>query len=294
MSEDNSRRRFGDRSDGRRLRSYPALNQMTPYLMVQRNDAFVLFSGEIEVTETDRWLREKRAEGYKGIGMLHMFLASYVRTVSQLPSLNRFVSGRRVYARNCIEVVMMVKRGLTADAEETDVKVRFAPTDTIFDIYNKMNAAVDEVRAESEGNDTEKISNVLTKLPRFLLRFAMSILRFLDYNGWMPRYILDASPFHGSLIVTDLGSLGIGPVYHHIYNFGNLPMFLAFGAKRHVVELDRHGTPVEHKYVDYKVTCDERISDGFSFASAFKYLKYYVKNPRELEVPPEKVVEDIF
>ena len=116
----------------------------------------------------------------------------------------------------------------------------------------------------------------------------------LDYFGWLPQSLLDISPFHGSMIITDLGSLGIPPVHHHIYDFGNLPVFVAFGAKRHSVELDASARPVERKYIDYSVSVDERTCDGFYMAGSFKYLKYYMKNPRILEAPPEKVIQDIF
>ena len=294
MSEGVYRRHIGDRKEGRRVRTLPALNKFESYIMVKRNDACNQFSGAIEITETDRWLRTKRAEGYKGIGILHLFLAAYVRVISQLPGLNRFVSGQKVYARNTIEVNMMVKRGYTADSEETCAKVHFEPTDTIYDIYRKMNAAVEDIRADTEGNNTEQAANTLMKIPGILLKFAVWVLNLLDYFDLLPYSLLQASPFHGSLIVTDLGSLGIPPIYHHLYNFGNLPVFLAFGAKRRAYEVDRHGMPVERKYVDYKITCDERTVDGYYYAAAFKHLKYYMKNPHELEKPPEKVVEDIF
>ena len=96
------------------------------------------------------------------------------------------------------------------------------------------------------------------------------------------------------MIMTDLGSLGIKPVYHHIYNFGNLPLFIAFGAKRRVIELDETGAPVERKYVDFRATVDERTCDGFYMAASFKYLRHFLKNPTLLEVPPERVEQDIF
>lgn len=293
MSEEVYRKHFGDRKDGRRIRTIPALNKFVPFAMVKRNDACNLFSGSIEITQADRWLRAKRAEGYKGLGMLHLFIAAYVRVISQCPGMNRFVSGQRIYARNTIEVNMMVKRGYTIEAEETNAKIHFEPTDTIFDVYRKINAAVEEIRADTEGNNTEQAAETLMKLPRVLLKFAVWLLNLMDYFDLVPASLLQASPFHGSLIVTDLGSLGIPPIYHHLYNFGNLPLFLAFGAKRHVFETDRHGMPVERKYIDYKVTSDERIVDGYYFSAAFKFLRYYMKNPAELEKPPEKVVEDI-
>lgn len=293
MSEPSYRRRFGDRKEGRRLRTVPALNQFEPYIMIERNDACNQFSGAVEISETDRWLRAKRQEGYKGLGMLHLFIAAYIRVVSQLPGLNRFVSGQRIYARNEILINMMVKRGITTESEETCAKVVFEPTDTIYDVYRKMNEAVEEIRA-SDDSGTEKVAGVLMKMPRLILKFAVWIIKLLDYFDLLPMSLLRVSPFHGSMIVTDLGSLGIPPIYHHLYNFGNLPVFLAFGAKRRVVELDRHSQPVEHKYVDYKIVCDERIVDGAYYAAAFKHLKYFLKNPSELEHAPDKVLDDIF
>ena len=156
-----------------------------------------------------------------------------------------------------------------------------------------MNEAVEEIRS-SDDSGTEKVAGVLMKIPGIFLKFAVWILKVMDYFDLIPMSLLRASPFHGSMIVTDLGSLGIPPIYHHLYNFGNLPVFLAFGAKRRVAELDRHGRAVEHKYVDYKIVCDERIVDGAYYAAAFKYMKYYLKIPSELERAPEKVVEDIY
>lgn len=294
MPDNPYRRRIGDRKEGRLLRSYPFYNKITPFLMKQRNDATNNFRDTIEVTEIDRWLRTKRAEGYKGIGMLHVFLASYVRLVALRPALNRFVSGQRVYARNNIEVVMTVKHALSDEAEESSIKVKFMPSDTIFDIYRKMNEVIDETKAQQGGNTTDKLAAALMKLPRFLLNFVVSLIKAGDYFGILPEALLDASPFHGSLIITDLGSIGIPPIDHHIYNFGNLPVFIAFGIKRRCYELDENAAVHERKYVDFCVTTDERIGDGFFFATSLKYLKYYLRNPHLLELPPEKVEQDIF
>ena len=289
-----NRRRLGDRSDGRLLRSLDAFTKFIPFIMKTRNDANNLFADSVEVTELDRWLRAKRAEGWKGLGMLHVFVAAYVRTVALRPAINRFVSGQRIYARNNIEVVMAVKRSLTDDGSETTIKVELSPEDTIFDVYRKLNMKIDEIKADEGGNNTERTAEILGKLPRLVLRFALWLVSVLDYFGLLPKSLLNVSPFHGSMIITDLGSLGIPPVSHHLYNFGNLPVFVAFGAKRRTVELDKSGAPVERKYLDYTVDTDERICDGYYYASAFKYMKYYLRNPELLETPPETVEEDVF
>ena len=288
------KRRFGDRKEGRLLRSLPAFSKFIPYIMPTRNDASNQYEESFEVSDVDRRLRQLRVHGYKGIGILHFIIAAYIRGVSMLPGINRFVVGRRIYARDDISVVMTVKRSLSVDATETTIKVHFEPTDTIFDVYRKMNEKIDEIKFGGEDNNTEQVAGALLKLPRFLLRFAVGCLRVMDYFGIIPQKLLDASPFHGSMIITDMGSLGIPPIYHHLYNFGNLPMFIAFGAKRKAVELDREGKAVERKYIDFMAVMDERVCDGYYYASSFKYMKMFMHNPSLLEVPPENVVEDLF
>ena len=290
----NYKRRMGDRRDGRLLRSLPAFSKFTPYIMPTRNDACNYYEESFEVSTVDRRLRQLRVDGYKGIGMLHFIIAAYIRIVSMLPGLNRFVVGRRIYARHDICVVMTVKRALSVAATETTIKVYFEPTDTIFDVYRKMNEKIDEIKASDEHNNTEDVAEALSHLPRFLLRFVILILRVMDYFGWLPESLTEASPFHGSMIITDLGSLRIGPVFHHIYNFGTLPIFVAFGAKHHVYELDRHGNMVDNKYVDMKFSLDERTVDGHYMAQAFQAWRYLFQHPEILEQPPTRIVDDIY
>ena len=289
-----TRRRMGDRKEGRLVRSLPGFAKFIPFIMPQRNDRSIHYEESFEVTELDRCLRKLRVEGYKGIGILHFMIAAYVRGISMMPGINRFVVGRRIYARNNIEVVMTVKRALTLESTETTIKVIFEPTDTIFDVYRKMNEKIDEVKASEEHNNTEDVAEALSRLPRFILRFVIAVLRMMDYFGWLPESLVEASPFHGSLIVTDLGSLRIKPVFHHIYNFGTLPVFIAFGAKHHVYELDRHGNMVDRKYVDCKFTIDERTADGHYWAQAFQAWRYIFQHPEILEQPPTRIVEDVY
>lgn len=288
------KRRFGDRKEGRLLRSLPAFAKFVPFIMPTRNDACNQYEESFEVSDVDRRLRKLRVDGYKGIGILHFIIAAYIRGVSMLPGMNRFIVGRRIYARDNIEVVMTVKRSLAIDATETTIKVVFEPTDTIFDVYRKMNEKIDEIKTVEGNNNTEDVAEAMCKAPRFLLRFALTILRIMDYFGWLPQSLLDASPFHGSMIITDLGSLRIGPIYHHIYNFGTLPVFISFGAKRHAYELDRHGNMVDRKYVDCKFVMDERTVDGHYYAQFLQAFRYICQHPEIVETPPSKVVEDVF
>ena len=288
-----SKRRFGDRKEGRLLRTLDPYTKFMPYIMPTRNDGCNQYEESFEVTQVDRRLRALRREGYKGIGMLHFIIASYVRCVSMLPGVNRFVVGRRIFARNNIEVVMTVKRSMNVDATETSIKVIFEPTDTIFDVYRKMNEKIEEIKSSDESTSTDDVAQTLCSLPRGILRLAVAVLRVMDYFGWIPQGLLDASPFHGSMIITDLGSLRLAPIYHHIYNFGTLPVFIAFGAKYHKYELNRKGEVCDNKYIDLKCVMDERMCDGHYYSQFLQGMRYIFLHPEIIETPPTKVIEDI-
>ena len=288
-----SKRRFGDRKEGRLLRSLDPYTKFMPYIMPTRNDGCNQYEESFEITQVDRRLRALRQEGYKGLGMLHFIIATYVRCVSMLPGVNRFVVGRRIFARNNIEIVMTVKRSMSVDATETSIKVIFEPTDTIFDVYRKMNEKIDEIKSSDENTSTDDVAQTLCSLPRGILRLAVTILRVMDYFGWIPQGLLDASPFHGSMIITDLGSLRLAPIYHHIYNFGTLPVFIAFGAKYHKYELNRNGELCDNKYIDLKCVMDERMCDGHYYSQFLQGMRYIFLHPEIIETPPTRVVEDI-
>lgn len=288
------KRRFGDRKEGRLIRSLPAFYKFIPYIMPVRNDRCNYYEESFEISALDRRLRQLRVEGYKGISILHFLIAAYIRAISMLPGLNRFVVGRRVYARNNIEIVMAIKRNLSIDSSETTIKVVFEPTDTIFDVYRKMNEKIEEIKSSEESNGTEDFAQAASNMPRFIIRLAITILRIMDYFGWLPQSLMDVSPFHGSMIITDLGSLRIGPIYHHIYNFGTLPVFVSFGAKRHAYELNRKGEIEDHKYIDCKFVMDEGIIDGHYYSQLLLGFRCMFLHPEIVEVPPTKVVEDIY
>jgi len=285
--------RLGDRKDGRRVRSLPPMSYVVPYIMQTRNDADNHFEDSFDVTETDALLRDLRKQGYKNMSLLHIILAAYVRTVAMRPGVNRFCSGQKIFHRDVIEVNMSVKKEMSLDAPDTVVKVRFEPTDTLIDVYEKFNKVVMDATAESSNTDFDKTAKALTKLPGLIFRAAISFLTFLDYYGWLPKALLDVSPFHGSMFITSMGSLGIAPIYHHLYNFGNLPVFISYGKKYHKNIMNKRGDIESRAFVDMKAVVDERICDGYYYASAFKLLKKMVVSPALLMTPPETVIEDI-
>ena len=202
-----------DRSDGRYIRTSPAIEQITPFIMPARCGANILFDEAVEITNLDRYIRAKRRENMPNFGMTHAIVAAYVRTVAKYPALNRFVAGQRIYSRGeDIAVCMTVKKEMTKESPDTVIKVHFRPEDTARDVYEKFNAAVISAKDEMENSNVDDAAGILTSTPRMVLKFVVWLVKGLDYFGLAPRFLFELSPFHGSIYFTSMGSLGIKPV----------------------------------------------------------------------------------
>ncbi len=287
-----AKRRFGDRKDGRKIRSLAPYDTVSPYIMVSRDDAQNYMVDKFETSEADRYVRQKRSDGLTGFGILHVILASYVRMVSQRPRVNRFISGQKIYARPKVEINMVVKKTLRADETDTVIKVWFEQADTAEDVFHRFEDAVAKAFENSE-NDFDGTARIINYIPGLVKKFTIWFLKLLDYFGLLPMALLRVSPFHGSMFITSIGSLGIPPIYHHLYNFGNVPVFLAFGAKRYENQIDDSGNILKKKYIDYTFVTDERICDGFYFASGLKLFRSCLANPFVLDTPPKEVISDM-
>ena len=285
---------WGDRTDGRRIRTEPPMNQVSPYIMVGRNESSNLFSDAIEITHAERYIRQKRKEGLTNFGLTHLMLAAYCRTLARYPAVNRFISGQKIYSRGKdIQFCMTIKKEMTSTSPESLIKVHLTPYDTAADVYRKVNIEVEKVKSTPLDSDFDNVAQIFTMIPGLLLKFTVWLLKTLDYFGLLPKFLLEVSPFHGSVFFTSMGSLGIPPIYHHLYDFGNLPAFGAFGCKRRALEVQEDGTIVQRKYMDVKFTLDERICDGFYYASFFKTYKRLFRTPEVLDEPPAEVLSDI-
>ena len=286
---------WGDRIDGRKVRTLAPMAQITAYFQWERNICSNLFEESFEITHIDRYIRQKRREGLTDFGITHVLLAAYVRGVAKYPQLNRFINGQKVYSRgDDIQYCMVIKKEMTVDSPDTSIKVHLTPSDTAKDVYEKLNAAVESVKSTKElDSSLDSLIMLLNLIPSVVLKFVVWLLKLLDYFGLLPKFLLELSPFHGSLFFTSMGSLGIPPIYHHLYDFGNLPVFGAFGCKRKAVEVLEDGTIVPRKYIDCKFVLDERICDGYYYAAFFKYYRRLMRNPEILDQPPEEVVKDI-
>ena len=287
---------FGKRPDGREIKSLAPMEKIIPYIMKERHDSMTMYEEMLDCAPMDAYIREKREQGIK-ITYMHIVIAATVRMMALRPALNRFVMRGKVYARPKIWVSFTLHHTLRDGDVESTIKVCFEGTETILEVAAKMDEAIAKETSEWKGaqssqNDADKLLRLMNHLPGFVFRWAVNILMWMDKRNIMPKAIVDISPFHTSFFITNLKSLGINHVFHHVYDFGPTGVFLAIG-KEKIVPVFRGDEVVKEKQMGYAMVTDERFCDGLYLSRSLRQMRRLMKNPAQLEVPLEKKVEDI-
>jgi hypothetical protein len=237
-----------------------------------------------------QYLNQKRKEG-KRYSHLTLILAAMLRAFAEYPQLNRFVVNKRIYARNEISVGMVVLKGGKIDGASTISKMKFPPDATVDEVDKIINSYIADNRREDEVNSTDKVANFLCSVPG-LLRAAVNFVKWLDKHNWCPKSIIEVSPFHCSIMLTDLASIKTNSIHHHIYNFGTVSISLAMGNLREV-PVRRKGEVTFERCLPLGIVTDDRITSGNILGLAFRKFQKYLEHPEVLEQPPEKIVRDL-
>ncbi|MGN1357273.1 MAG: hypothetical protein ACI4VX_06285 [Succinivibrionaceae bacterium] len=275
------------RADGYRVRGNDAMYELVPYIMPYRYDASNSVTVDIDLSLMQDYIKKCRK---KGINMSHMsiIIAGALRIASQNPFLNRFVMNRKIYARNhfCVSFVTL-QPGKTSD---TVNKLYFNLDDDIFTVNQKVQDAIERTQHPTSQNAMDKLMASLVRIP-FLVGAAVGVLKFIDKYFTLPFSIINASPFHTSLFITNLASIRTNAIYHHLYEFGTTGIFISMGQPEKRVE--KNGETVEErKIMPLGIVTDERIANGHYYGRCFRELNKYYRNPELLEIPPEQIVKD--
>ncbi len=275
------------RKDGKRVRNVDPMYSLIPYFLVRRYDAMNTISLDIPLEPIQKYLNAQRKNG-KNISHLGIIIAAVLRATAEFPALNRFIVNRKIYARNEFSVGMVVLK--PGEANDTMNKIYFELEDDIFTVQEKIDRYVEENRRADNENATDRIMRILLAIPG-LIRFAADFLMFLDRHNLLPRAIIEASPFHATMGITNLASIRTNYIHHHIYDFGTMGMFVSMG-NTELVPMNRGGINVLEKCIPLGVVMDERIASGHYFAAAFQRIRSYLKDPSLLEGPPQVVNRD--
>lgn len=278
------------RTDGYRVVTDDPMYEIAAYVMDKRYDASNSIKQYIDYTPLQKYIAKCRKDGVS-VSHMSIIVAAYLRVASQNPYLNRFVMNKRIYARNhfCVSFVTLVP----GTSRSTVNKVYFKLDDDIFTVNRKLNEAIEKCSAK-DGKPVEtamdRMAKKLVRVPG-LLTVAVSVFKFLDKHFALPFSVIDASPFHTSLFITNLASIRTGAIYHHLYEFGTTGVFVAMGQLTKQIVLN--GERAEEKRVmELGIVLDERIAEGHYYGRCFREISKYFKDPALLEEKPESVVAD--
>lgn len=268
----------GPRPDGRLAAEVPGYRRFMPALMPTRNGSIVFFDRVVEVAAAERFVaRTRAAHPDLHPTLFHVVLWSLGRMFDRHPHLNRFLAGGRLYDRDGIWISFTVKTELSEDGTLVEVKHRCDPTQPFVDFVRDMESSVAAARAGAEQLADKELS-VFLHLPPVLRRGVVLLAGLADDLNLLPRAFIAGDPFFASVFVTNLGSVGIDAAFHHLYEYGTIPLFCTFGLVHDGV-VARDGEPVVTRVASLKFSYDERVEDGLYAAKALEYLCSVLADP---------------
>ncbi len=270
------------RCDGRKVSQDEPIYFLIPYFLTHRYDAMNMITVDIPEEPLRSYMNQKRKEG-RPVNHMALLITAYLRTLDKYPDLNRFIGGRTIYEHVDKTVSMVV---LKPGGGESMNKIELADSDDLFSVQKKIESFVDVSRNEEDDQSLDKAIHVLLKM-KPLLGFAMAILRFADRHGLLPRALVKASPFHASMLISNLASIRTNHIYHHVYEFGTTSVSVTIGTMHEVPKRTSEGVKFE-RCIPLGVVMDERIASGLYFANAFNYFRKLLAKPEQLETVPEK------
>ena len=271
------------RADGRKVREgLSAIERAIPYIMPKRVDAQNYVTEYVDEEVIRGYIREvRRVKGVR-LSRMAVLIAAYYLSARRHPYINRFVVNSRIYQRNhfCVSFVML-KSDTNGKGIQTTVKVFLEPGDNVFTINEKISALIEENSRPVNQNNTDKFAAFMFSIP-LLPKLVLGLARLLDHFGLLPRFVIDLSPFHTSMFITNLASIQTNSIYHHIYEFGTTSVFVSMGKS---VPNFLTGE-LKSRLIPIKVVMDERICTGHDYAMFYKTMRRFLKNPALLEEDP--------
>jgi hypothetical protein len=288
------------RPDGDLVRDLAPVRHIIPYLMKGRNESVVYYEQILDLTRTLPFVRAWNETHADTLTVFHLLLAACGKALHARPGLNRFVSGGRIYQRRGAFVSFAAKAKFKDDAPLKTVKLPVFAAEPLGETVRRIHASVGGARGADE-RPVDKEVRLVVKLPGFLLRAAVGLLRLLDRVNLLPAFMIRDDPMYASLFLANLGSVGIDRAWHHLYEYGTVSVFGVLGEIKKMLVPDEHGAPVARDAVRVRFAFDERVNDGFYCAASLDLVRAYVEDPdlfaRQPEPPagrPKKLLTSAF
>lgn len=278
-----SKRKLGDRRDGKLLRDVDAMHFIMPIIYPNRSDNEAFISERIDLTRINEYLEKKNADNpeYK-YNLFQIIVTAVLKVITLRPKMNRFIANKNLYQRNGVSAAFVIKKQFSDTSEEGLAFIHASGDDNLESVHNEIYRQVTQCRHDGK-NSTDKSMDLFNSLPRFFGKAIVEFLCFLDRHGKIPCSIVASDPFYSSAVLSNLGSIKLRSGYHHLTNWGTTSLFIVIGEKKMRPFYNDDGSFVMHDSVDLGLTVDERIADGYYFSKTVRLLKTLLENPELLE-----------
>lgn len=281
----------GDRKDGRLLRELDALHYVTGIIYPNRCDNEAFISETIDLTNINKYLKKKNVKDidYK-YNLFQIIVTALGKTITLRPKLNRFIVNGNFYQRNDVCASFVIKKEFKDSSEEALAFLHLKDTDNINTIHEEIKRQVKAGRSEVKDASSEGL-DLFNKMPRFLSKFLLHIVMWLDKHGWVPQSLIDTDPYYSSVVLSNVGSIKMKSGYHHLTNWGTCSMMMLIGQIKKRPIYDDKGNVKMVETVDLGITLDERLADGYYYSRSIQLLKKLLENPELLEEDLSKEVD---
>lgn len=284
-------KRLGDRRDGTLMRKIHPIHMIMPLMYPNRCDNEAFISECIDLTPVLAYLEKKNADNpaYR-YNLFQVMVTAMLKTITLRPKMNRFITNQTMYMRDEVSAAFTVKKVFSDNGEEALALIHAKDSDTIDTIHDEIFRQVSFCRSEKL-DDGMKSMALVSKTPRVLMNLLGVLLRFLDRHDMIPRAIGKGDPYYCSVVLSNLGSIGLNAGYHHLTNWGTTSVFCAIGSIKKRPFYDEDGGITMRESVDLGLTIDERLADGYYYSKTIKLLKKLLENPELLERPLNEEVK---
>ena len=288
----NKKKLFHDRSYAKRINNISGLSQISIDLKPRRCDSDVYINQKIDVTNLADYIEEKKDKGIE-LTYFHAFVTAIGKLIYNRKYLNRFVSNRHIYEHNEIIISFVAKLDFDDKSEEVMILVPISPNDNIISISNKIREKIKKIRSGNNKDEgANKAIQILGKLPNIVRVPIVGLLKWCDKKGFLPEGLIKDNIYYSSIIVSNLGSIKCGAIYHNINDFGACSSLATMGEiKDELCIVD--GKQVVKKICEFGINIDERIADGYYFAKSIKLLESFLDNPKILEDRIDEKIENV-
>ncbi len=283
-------KKFGDRKDGRRVRDLTGMAQISIDLKPNRCDSDVYINQKMDLTELVKYVNRKKSEGMD-LTYFPAFVMAIGKTFYNRPRLNYFVANRHVFEHNDVVISFVAKVTFEDKSEQMMIMIPIEPEDTLETVSKKIKDKVSGIRGKKDKKEgANNAIDTLGKLPNIIRVPLMGIFKWLDQKGKLPASLVKDNLYYSSIIVSNLGSIKCGAIYHNINDFGTCSSLATMGEIKKEEIITSDGKRELRDLCEFGINFDERVADGYYFAKSIKYIQYIFDHPELLEERADTVI----